>query len=150
MDLDRLMTHVNPLVAWVLRSPLHPVLSPGLVLVQVTGRRTGRRYWIPVGYQRDGDTLTVLVSRPARKQWWRNYRQPAPVEVWLRGRKRAGRAEVVAVGSPAFGAAFERTFDRLPGLSRQFGVRYRRGAGLTAAQQATLATTGAVVTITLD
>src|SRR5206468_12338216 len=67
VDLDRLMTRLNPVVAWLLRSPLHPLLSGALMLLQVTGRRTGRRYWIPVGYQRDGSTITVLVSRARRK-----------------------------------------------------------------------------------
>ena len=69
MDLDRLMTRLNPLVAWVLRSPLHPLLDRVLLLLRVTGRQTGRQYWIPVGYQRDGDTITVLVSKAPRKQW---------------------------------------------------------------------------------
>src|SRR5262249_10762451 len=39
MDLDRLMTRLNPLVAWVLRSPLHPLVGGMLLLLRVTGRR---------------------------------------------------------------------------------------------------------------
>ena len=78
VDLDQLMTRLNPLVAWVLRSPLHPMLDRVLLMLRVTGRRTGRQYRIPVGYQRDGDTITVLVSKAPRKQWWRNYRVPWP------------------------------------------------------------------------
>jgi len=62
MDVDRLVRHLNPLVAWLLRSTLHPLVSGGLMLLEVTGRRTGRRYWIPVGYQRNGDAIIVLVS----------------------------------------------------------------------------------------
>ena len=50
MDIDRLMTRLNPVIGAVLRSPLHPLLSHGLALLHVTGRRSGRRYWIPVGY----------------------------------------------------------------------------------------------------
>jgi len=149
MDLDRLMTRLNPLVAWVLRSPLHPLLSGGLVLLQVTGRRTGRRYWIPVGYQRDGDTLTVLVSRADRKQWWRNYRQAGPVELRLRGQTRHGRAQVVPAEDVAFRTAVERTFERLPFLGAQFGIRYDPRAGLSASQLETVASSGAVVAITL-
>jgi hypothetical protein len=49
--------------------------------------------------------------------------------------------------SPTFRAAFERTFRRVPGLARQFGVRYDRATGLTAAQCVALAATGAVVSI---
>jgi F420H(2)-dependent quinone reductase len=149
MDFDRIVTRLNPAVAWLLRSPLHPVLSSGLALLRVTGCRTGRRYWIPVGYRREGDGLTVLVSRARRKQWWRNYREPAPVDVLLRGQLRHGTAHVVPPGSAPFAAAFEETFRRLPRLGGQFGIRYDRQAGLTPSQVQTLATTGAVVAIEL-
>jgi hypothetical protein len=150
MDLDRLMTGLNPTVAWLLRSPLHPLLSGGLMLLRVTGRRTGRRYWIPVGYQRDGDTITVLVSQARRKQWWRNYREPGPVEVLLRGHALHGRAQVVPPESPTFRTAVETTFRRLPGLGGQFGIRYDRGTGLTAPQCRAVAENGAVVSIDIS
>ena len=147
MDLDRLMTRLNPVVAWILRSPVHPLLSRGLMLLQLTGRHTGRRYWIPVGYQRDGDTITVLVSQAPRKQWWRNCRAPAPVTMLVRGHWLHGRAVVVPPDSPAFGTAVEHTFERLPALGGQFGIRYDRRTGLTPSQLQQLAATGAVVSI---
>ena len=150
MDLDRFITRLNPLVAWVLRSPFHPLLDWGLLLLRVTGRRTGRQYWIPVGYQRDGDTITVLVSKAPRKQWWRNYRDPGAVAVVLRGRTLHGRARVLATDSITFQEAIERTFRRVPGLGRQFGIRYDRRTGLTPAQREAVAANAAVVSIALD
>jgi hypothetical protein len=150
VDLDQLMTRLNPLVAWVLRSPLHPVLDRVLLMLRVTGRRTGRQYWIPVGYQRDGDTITVLVSKAPRKQWWRNYRDPGPADVLLHGRTLHGRAHVLSTGSTAFREAIERTFRRVPGLGRQFGIRYDRLTGLTPAQCQTVAANAVVVSIDLD
>ena len=150
MDLDRLMTRLNPLVAWVLRSPLHPVLDRMLLMLRVTGRRTGRQYWIPVGYQRDGDIITVLVSKAPRKQWWRNYRDPGPADVLLHGRTLHGRAHVLPAESAAFQEAIDRTFRRVPGLGRQFGVRYDRRTGLTPAQWRTVVANAVVVSIHLD
>jgi deazaflavin-dependent oxidoreductase (nitroreductase family) len=150
VDLDGLMTRLNPLVAWVLRSPLHPMLDRVLLMLRVTGRRTGRRYWIPVGYQRDGDTITVLVSKAPRKQWWRNYRDPGPADVLLQGRTLRGRARVLPTESTAFREAIERTLRRVPGLGRQFGVRYNRRTGLTPAQCRTVAANAVVVSIDLD
>ena len=150
VDLDRLMTRLNPLVAWVLRSPLHPLLDKVLLMLRVTGRRTGRQYWIPVGYQRDGDTITVLVSKAPRKQWWRNYRDAGPADVLLHGRTFHGCAHVLPTESTAFQEAIERTFRRVPGLGRQFGIRYDRRAGLTPAQWRTVAANAAVVSIDLD
>jgi hypothetical protein len=150
VDVDRLMTRLNPLVAWVLRSPLHPLLSRGLLLLEVTGRRTGRRYWIPVGYQHDGATVAVLVSRAPRKQWWRNYREPGPVRLLLRGRLLSGRAEVLPSDGAAFRAAVERTFRRVPVVAGQFGIRYDRRTDLTGEQLRTVAANGVVVEIRTD
>ena len=150
VDVDRLMQWLNPAVAWVLRSPLHPVLDWGLMLVTVTGRRTGRIYTIPVGYQRDGDALVVLVSRPSRKQWWRNYRDPRRISVWLRSQAAEGHAVVVRPGSTAFRDAIERTFRRVPGLGRQFGIAHDRRTGLTEAQLGVVGHTAVVVRIELD
>jgi hypothetical protein len=150
VDLDRLMTRLNPVVAWVLRSPLHPLLDRGLLMLRVTGRRTGRQYWIPVGYQQDAGTITVLVSKAPRKQWWRNYRSPGPADVLLRGRTLHGRAHVLPTESTAFRDAVERTLRRVPGLGRQFGIHYDRRAGLTPAQCRTVAANAVVVSIDLD
>lgn len=127
MDADRLATRLNPAVRWILGSRLHPLLSAGLMLVTVTGRRSGRRTTLPVGYQRHGDTLTVLVSKAPRKRWWRNYRAPGPVEVRLRGRMLRGEARVVPGDSAEFREAIEATLRRLPWLRRQLGFP-RRGA----------------------
>jgi len=149
MDYDRIMTRLNPAIVWVLRSPLHPLLSVGLMLITVTGRRTGRRYTIPVGYQRRGDEITVLISKARRKLWWRNYLEPRPVELHVRGRALRGEACVVPGPSAEFRAAMEGTFRRLPFMGRQFGIAYDRRTGLTDDQCQTVAGEGAVVKIVL-
>jgi F420H(2)-dependent quinone reductase len=84
---------LNPVVRAVLRSPAHRLASGSLVLLTVTGRRSGRRFTFPVGYRQDGDTVTVAVGWPERKQWWRNLREEAPVGLVLRGVRRSGRAQ---------------------------------------------------------
>ena len=74
IHVDALTSRLNPLVVAILRTPwVHWLLSPGLMLITVTGRRSGRRYTIPVGYQRDESDVIVLVSEARKKQWWRNY-----------------------------------------------------------------------------
>ena len=40
----------NPLVRMLLGSPLHGVLDGSFLVLHLTGRKTGRRYNIPVGY----------------------------------------------------------------------------------------------------
>ena len=149
MSVDRFFTRLNPLIAAILRSPLHGLLSPGLMLVTVTGRRSGRRYTFPVGYQREGQTLTIMVSEAPRKSWWRNYREPGPVALRLRGREVEGEAEVVVPGSDEFRARSERTLRRMPWLGRVFGIDYDRRRGLSDEQLECLKSGIAVVRVTL-
>lgn len=82
----------NPVVRAILRSPLHPVLSGRMALITVTGRKTGRTYTFPVGYERSGDTVRIGVGWPERKRWWRNLLEEGPVELVLGGERRAGTA----------------------------------------------------------
>ncbi len=150
MSLDSFFTRLNPLIAGILRSPLHFPLSFGLMLITVTGRHSGRSYTIPVGYRRVDDGLVVMVSRARRKQWWRNYREPSPVALRLRGREVLGRAELVAPASDEFRRCAEDTFRRLPWLGGQFGIDYQRSTGLTDAQVEHLRAEAAIVRVELD
>ena len=63
MSLDRIFTRMNPLVSLILRSPLHVLLSSGLMLLTVTGRPL-------VGVTLAASELATLVRRvrdvPAR------------------------------------------------------------------------------------
>jgi hypothetical protein len=89
------LNHVaNPFVRVLLRSPLHGLLSRRLVLLRVTGRRSGRTIELPVGYAREPSGIVVTVGAARRKQWWRNIEGPTPVAVVLAGRTRAGVAEL--------------------------------------------------------
>lgn len=119
------------------------------MLITVTGRRTGRRYTIPVGYQRHGDVLTILVSEAPKKQWWLNFHDAAPVDVNVKGQSRSGIAELVAPTSPEFRVRTEETLRRLPWMGKVFGVRYRKGEPLDDQQIATLARNIAIVQIRL-
>jgi hypothetical protein len=83
---------VNPFVKWILRSPAHRLLSSHLLLISVTGRRSGRDYEIPVAYHQSGNLATIDVGAPERKQWWRNFRHRRPTRVIIRGDERPGWA----------------------------------------------------------
>jgi F420H(2)-dependent quinone reductase len=92
----RLQRHVgNPIVAAILRSPVHGVLSRSVMLVTVRGRRTGTWYTVPVGYVGQDGALDVLVANRQVKTWWRNLEGGAPVELVLRGRAVPANAEAL-------------------------------------------------------
>ena len=101
---------VNPLVRGLLRSPAHALLSRRLLLITVTGRRSGRRFTIPVGYRETDDGLEIVVGWPERKRWWRNLRGGAPVAVRLRGEEHRGWAE--AHGDERSGVTVSVALDR--------------------------------------
>jgi deazaflavin-dependent oxidoreductase (nitroreductase family) len=80
----------NPLVRWLLRSPLHRLMSGSTLLLTYTGRKSGRKYALPVNYVRDGETLLLVGARD--HAWWRNLRGGAPVTVRLQGQDCEGAA----------------------------------------------------------
>jgi len=84
---------VNPFVKAVLRSPAHGLLGSRLLLVTVTGRRSGRRYTFPVNYERDEERVVIHVGWPERKRWWRNLSDGGTVELLIDGEPRVGHAQ---------------------------------------------------------
>ena len=82
----------NDFMAWVLRSPFHGLLSNGMMLITVTGRKTGRSYTTPVGYYEEGGYLWVITSRD--RTWWKNLQGGAVVELLLKRKPVQGFADV--------------------------------------------------------
>jgi deazaflavin-dependent oxidoreductase (nitroreductase family) len=80
---QRLINMINPLVRRILASPLHGALDKSLLILHVTGRRTGRRYDIPVGYVNLGQQLVVITQHT----WRANLRGQDHVEVTYRGHR---------------------------------------------------------------
>lgn len=90
---DWLVAVVNPVLCVILRSPLHWLVSDRLMVLSVTGRRTGTEYTFPVHYERDGGRLYV---GSGETNWWKNLRDGGQeVTVNLLGRRRSGHAEVL-------------------------------------------------------
>lgn len=83
---------VNRMIRGVLRTPLLcRAAGRRLITVYVVGRKSGRRYAIPVAYTRQGDTL--LVGTPFG--WVRNLRTGDQVDIRLAGKRRPADAQVV-------------------------------------------------------
>jgi hypothetical protein len=147
--LVRLSIRLNPFVSAILRSRFHWLLSPGLLLITVTGRKTGKRYTIPVGYHQVEDAIVVMIGEAPTKVWWRNYRRPGPIELRLRGRLLRGRARVLPADSAEFRQRADASFRRSRVIPWIFGVAFDPRRGLTDAQVEQLAQGAAIVEITL-
>jgi hypothetical protein len=82
---------INPIIGLLLRSPLHGPLGERLLLLEYTGRRSGKRFRIPVAYVREGKKLLLATE----SRWKANFRGGAPVKVWLDGGRRPAFAELI-------------------------------------------------------
>src|SRR5947207_209305 len=81
----RIIAVTNVIVRFLLRSPLHFLLSNTMMLLTYTGRKSGKRYTNPLPYMREGDVVTVFTQRT----WWKNVRACAKVAVEIK-RNRVG------------------------------------------------------------
>lgn len=114
----------NDFVAWVLRSPLHGLLSNGMMLITVTGRKTGKKYTTPVGYYREGDTLWVITSRD--RTWWKNLQGGAEVGLLLKRKSLTVHAEV-ELEEKAVAARIPDYLRRVPQAAKPMGIRMEDG-----------------------
>ena len=83
----------NDFMSWVLRSPLHGMLSKSTMLITVTGCRTGKKYTTPVEYYDQGGYLWVITSR--NRTWWRNVRGGAEASLLLKRKSVTAFAETI-------------------------------------------------------
>jgi len=87
---QRLVNGINPVVRALIRSPLHAAVDDSMLMLHVTGRRTGRRYDIPVGYVPLGGRFMVVTQHP----WRANLRGGADLDVTHHGRRERMHADL--------------------------------------------------------
>ena len=114
----------NDFMSWVLRSPFHAIVSNGMMLITVTGCKTGKQYTTPVGYFRQGVDLWVLTSRD--RTWWRNLKGGAEVKLLLR------RERIAAIAEPELEAACVEVhlleyLQHIPQAAKSMGIRVQNG-----------------------
>ncbi len=109
----------NPLVTWLLRSPLHGLVSENVMLVTVTGRKSGKSISTPTNYQLHGNTLWVISWRD--RKWWRNLRGGADIRVLLRGRNVQGRGEVIEE-EKAVAQSLSDYYRKAPKIAKYVGI----------------------------
>ena len=86
-------TFANPFVKILARSPLHGLVDQEVILLSFTGRKSGKPIIVPVNYLLDELTIHVISIR--HRNWWRNLKGGASVEVLLKGKLHNGWALLV-------------------------------------------------------
>lgn len=114
----------NDFVKIMLKSPLHGLMGKTL-LIAFTGRKTGRKFAVPVNYYRELDALWVITKRS--RNWWRNMKGGADVDLYLNGKKLKGFAEAI-LDESAIAAHIVDYVRYLPISAGALGVRLENGA----------------------
>ncbi len=88
-----------------------PCVTPwGLVVLEHTGRRTGRQYRSPLLAMRMGRQVVVTTYRSERSNWIRNLEDQPRTHLWMNGERRPVRAHVL---NPRWGKQEDGLSDRI-------------------------------------
>ena len=116
----RLYRAINPVVKKILRSPLHGVLSQNTLLLEFTGRKSGRKLSTPVSYHLT-DGIAHCFTRKSFV-WWKNLNSGEPVYVTIKGKRHLVRPEVEAENSEVKGQALRHFLRAVPRDAPHSGV----------------------------
>lgn len=98
----------------ILRSPVGGAVGRSLVMVRVRGRNSGKIFEFPVQYATTSGGIVIVPGRPETKQWWRNLREPSPVEVLYEGTWRRARGAVLVDADSLYVRALDDYLARWP------------------------------------
>lgn len=114
----------NDFMAWVLRSPLHGMLSNGIMLITMTGRKTGKIFTTPVGFYEEGGYVWVITSR--ERTWWKNLQGGAKVDLLLKRKPVTGFADV-ELDEKSVLARMPEYLQHIPQAAKQMKIRIQDG-----------------------
>lgn len=89
---DPLLRAVNPVLKWLLGTPLAGPLRKQLMVLNFTGRKSGNQFSIPVSAHVIDKDLYAL----AGANWKYNFKGGAPARVVYAGKKTAMQGELIA------------------------------------------------------
>ena len=110
----------NPIMCWLLRSPLHSLASKNMMLMTYKGRKSGKFYTTPMNFLPMGEALYTTSTR--ERVWWRNLRGGAEVRLRLQGQDVPACAESIEEQGEV-PRLLEQTFEINPHLARYMDVR---------------------------
>jgi deazaflavin-dependent oxidoreductase (nitroreductase family) len=113
---NAVLRFVNPVLVALLRSGLHRLASKNLMLLTVTGRKSGRSYTMPVTRHQQPDGNLVVAAAGG---WRHNLREGAEVRVTLDGQERTAHVtpeEDPVRATEVFKGLLERTGTRAVGV----------------------------------
>jgi len=111
---------VNKTMKFVLRSPVHGMVSKFTTLITFTGRRSGKIYTTPVSYSKLDDQVYIFTHA----NWWKNLCGGAPVILCLQGQEFQGLAEPVAEDKDAIAPRLAAHLRKVPSDAKYYSVTF--------------------------
>ena len=117
---------INPIMIFILRSPIHFLVSHSVLVLYVTGAKTGKNYFIPVSFfEHSKGLLTCVTDKP--NIWWRNLTSIDEIKILFKGKEIQSKINAEPHDSdyiyPKLHALFEHS--RIDGFFG--GVGYKNG-----------------------
>jgi len=109
---------VNNAMKFVLRSPVHGVVSKFTTLITFTGSKSGKTYTTPVSYSQFDDQIYIFTHA----NWWKNLCGGAPVRLQLQGRELQGMAEPIADDKNAVATMLAAHLRNVPSDAKYYNV----------------------------
>lgn len=108
--------------AFLLRRNWMGAAGEQLMVINVTGRKSGKHYYTPIGYLRDGDSLIALTNADGASQWYFNVLAGPQVTLEIKGQPLRARG-VPVTDEPERRRIFELyRQQRAANFSQYFGV----------------------------
>lgn len=131
---------------FILRSPLHFLVSHSVLVLYVTGAKTGKQYFIPVSFfEHSKGLLTCVTDKP--NIWWRNLTSIDEIKILFKGKEIQSRINTEPHDSdyifPKLHALFSHS--RLDGFFG--GIGYKNGKPI---EEDVIGATKRMVLIELD
>jgi len=105
---------------FILRSPLHGMISKSILLVTFNGRKSGKTYTTPVSYSQQNGQVHIFTHAA----WWKNLKKDAKVTLRIRGRDIQGLAEPVAEDKEVIASGLAAHLRKVPSDSRYYDVSF--------------------------
>ena len=112
---------INPPVKWLLSSSLHGLMSSNTLLLEFTGRKSGRALSTPISYYYDGQAAHCFTSRSYG--WWRNLVADQAVQVTLQGHRQGSTPYVEVSDLELMGAQLDAFLRAVPRDASHAGVK---------------------------
>ena len=111
---------LNKTIKFMLRSPLHGIVSSYLALITFPGCKSGKSYTTPVSYYQKDNQVIIFTHA----NWWKNLCGGVPVQLRMKGKNRQGVAEPIVEDKTAIASELTAHLMQSPFEAKFYNVTF--------------------------